>query len=131
MGDTDNILSAANARNLIISFFSDIEKRQSLFKQIVETLTEKDDDFFYISNSHDKLEAFEDCIVHGHFQWILDVTDNQIQTEFDSKYTTDCSVSHKTFINFYEIFDQKISSSKEFSERAERLLQKYSKFLTK
>ena len=129
MGDTDNIMDAAEARNLIINFFTSIEKKEELFNNIIQVLKNKDY-FFYIYNDKDRFEAFKDCIVFGHFQWILDVTNNQIETEFDSKYSSECSVSNKIYINFYEIFNDTISNSNHFSKRAKRLLSKYAIFLS-
>ncbi len=127
MGDTDNVMDAAEARDLIINFFSIIENRQELFNEIIKILKEEGN-FSFTHN--DNIEAFQDCIVLGHFQWILDVTDKQIQTEFDSKYTTECSVSNNTFVKFYKVFDRIISNSFSNSKRAQRLLSKYSNFLT-
>lgn len=128
MGDTDNIISAAYARESIIDFFNKKKNKENLFNEIIETLKLKDD-FFYIYQNKEKLEIFHDCIVNGHFKWICDVTNNQIQTEFNSKYTNECEASRKIYIDFYKIFNNKISNSNQFSKRAERLLLKYSKFL--
>jgi len=128
MGDTDNIISAAHARESIIDFFNDKKNKEDLFNEIIATL-KLEDDFFYIYQNKEKFEIFHDCIVNGHFKWIRDVTNNQIQTEFNSKYTNECEASHKIYMNFYKIFNNKILDSKQFSKRAERLLFKYSKFL--
>jgi len=128
MGDTDNVISAAHARESIIYFFNNKKNKEDLFNEIIATL-KLEDDFFYIYQNKEKLDIFNDCIVNGHFKWIYDVTNNQIQTEFNSKYTNECEASHKIYIDFYKIFNNKISNSNKFSERAKRLLLKYSKFL--
>jgi len=131
MGDTDNAMSAALAKRNIITFFEKEKNKFNLFKEIIEILEKQNDDFFYIKQNKEKFHAFQDCIIDGHFQWIIDVSNNQKQTEFNSEYTDECSVTNNIFKNFYIIFDSLIEKNNNFSLRSQKILKKYSSFIMK
>jgi len=127
--DTGNALSAGHANENIITFFEIEENREELFKEIINILEKEYDDFFYIKSKKKKFDSLEDCIINGHFQWIEDVSRNQIQTEFDSEYTDSCNLTKEFYIKFYETFNIVIKESKSFSKRAKKKLIKYSDFI--
>ncbi|MBU1668966.1 hypothetical protein KKC13_11155 [bacterium] len=128
MGETDNIKSIGKDRQAIAIFFNNEKNKLELFNQVVK-LIETNNDFFYIKNNADLFNTFKDCIINGHFQWIVDIASNNYDSiEFDSKYTIECVESDSIYLDFYQNFE-KIIPSLHLSPIAKNILSKYSIFL--
>jgi len=128
MGDNGNIMSIAKDRQAIAFFFSKKENKLKLFNQIVE-LIKTNNDFYYIENDIETFNTFQDCIIDGHFQWIVDIASNDYASiEFDSKYTMECLESNGIYHSFYVNFEKTIPKLN-LSPVSKKILFTYSNFL--
>lgn len=128
MGEIDNIKSIGKDRKAIAMLFNNKKDKLKIFNQIVK-LIETNNDFFYVKNDIDAFNTFKDCIIDGHFQWIVDIASNNYDSiEFDSKYTIECIESDTIYLDFYKNFE-KVISNLNLSPRAKEILVRYSNFI--